>query len=635
MDAFRDMVKGWLGKLFLALLMVPFAIMGIESYFGGGSDKVAATVNGSDIMQLEVDRLVDRQRQRVMAQLGANADPVLLDAKRLRKETIESLVNAELLAQQAADSGYLVSDATVAKEIAEVPAFQENGKFSRKLYEEVLRQSGEDPRTFPAQAKQRLAYSMLAEGITQSGITTTAELQRLSSLEKQKRDIHFAMVPAARFLADLSVTDAEIKQYYESHPERFTLPETVALEYLSLSRSDFLASATPSEEELQALYEERLKAASGSEQRQSQHILIAVEDKAGEAEALKKIQAIEKRARAGEDFGKLAREFSQDPGSVATGGDLGMVSRGMFDPAFDKALFGMRRGEISAPVRTQYGYHLIKLNKIALPEVPSFAALKAELEKQAREAKADELFAEAIDKLDTAVYEAPDLKEPAAKMGRSVQESPAFSRSGGRGIAAERKVVEAAFSEDLIKEGRNSQGIALADGTVAWVRVKQHVPAAVRPLAEVTADVRNQVLLEKAAAKAKSVAASVVKALGSGASLADVAARENLSWQSAPEATRRTQLPMPDIVRVAYRLPHPAAGKISADSFGVGSSFVLVAVSRVVPGVPAPEAELAQLRNVLSENRSQQEFADYLRFLKEEGKVVVSAGPRAEEAGGQ
>ncbi len=232
---------------------------------------------------------------------------------------------------------------------------------------------------------------------------------------------------------------------------------------------------------------------------------------------------------------QLAREFSQDPGSVATGGDLGMVSRGMFDPAFDKALFGMRRGEISAPVRTQYGYHLIKLNKIALPEVPSFAALKAELEKQAREAKADELFAEAIDKLDTAVYEAPDLKEPAAKMGRSVQESPAFSRSGGRGIAAERKVVEAAFSEDLIKEGRNSQGIALADGTVAWVRVKQHVPAAVRPLAEVTADVRNQVLLEKAAAKAKSVAASVVKALGSGASLADVAARENLSWQSAPE----------------------------------------------------------------------------------------------------
>lgn len=627
MEAFRELVKGWLGKAFLVLLMVPFAIVGIEQYVTGGGEKVAATVNGTNIFQAEVDRQVDRQKQRILAQMGPNADPSMLDASRLRKEVMEGLVTNELLSQQAASNGYLVSEASVLKEIAEVPDFQENGKFSRKLYEEVLRQNDENPRTFVDSARKRLGYSLLAEGIGQSGIVSTPELQRLSALEKQKRDIHFAMVPAARFLANLSVSDVEIKKYYDSHPERFMMPETVTLEYLTLGRADFLNAATPTEADLQALYGQKVAAARSSEQRGAQHILVSVDDKTKDADALKKIREIEKRARAGEDFGKLAREFSQDPGSVANGGDLGLAARGMFAPEFDKALFSMKRGEISEPVKTQYGYHLIKLNSIELPETPAFATLKPELEQQAKEAKAEELFAEAVEKLDAAVYEASDLKEPAEKFKRPILETPPFGRSGGSGIAAERKVLDAAFSEDLVKEGRNSQGIYLADGGVAWIRVKQHKPAAKRPLAEVTGEVRNQVMIDKAGEKAKQVATSVTKALASGSSLEQVATSNGLSWQHLPDATRRTQVPMPDVLRVAYRLPQPAVGKISADSFGVGSSFVVVAVSKVVPGEAAPTAELTQLRNVLSENRSQQEFADYVRYLRESGDVEVSAEP--------
>lgn len=624
MDAFREIVRGWLGKLFLALLMVPFAIVGIERYISGGSERIAATVNGADITQPEVDRLVERQRQRLLAQMGAKADPALVDTKRLRKGVIEGLVSEKLLAQQAEKNGYLISDATVMKQIAEEPAFQEGGKFSRRLYETILRQNDEDPRTFPQRLKQKLASSLLAEGIGQSGFITSPELQRLSALENQKRDIHFAMVPVARYLGNLTVSDEEIKSYYSRHPERFTLPESVALEYLTINRNDFLAAANPSEEDLRSLYEEKAKSISSNEQRQAQHILITVDDKTKDADALSRIREIERRARAGEDFGKLAKEFSQDPGSVANGGDLGLVSRGMFVPEFDKALFGMKPGEISAPVKTTYGYHLIKLNKIEQAEVPSFAALKPELEKQAREAKADELFNEAVDKLDAAVYEAADLKEPAEKFKLAVQETPPFGRNGGAGIAAERKVQEAAFSDELIKEGRNSQGISLPDGSVVWVRAKQYLPAKLRPLTEVTADVRNQIMIEKAGEKARAVAAAAVKALNAGGSLEDIGKRENFSWQSVPEATRRTQVSMPEILRVAYRLPQPAAGKLSADSFGVGSSFVVVAVSKVVPGQPAPDSELAQLRNALSESRSREEFMDYLRFLRESGKVAVS-----------
>jgi peptidyl-prolyl cis-trans isomerase D len=574
-----------------------------------------------------VDKLVERQRQQILAQLGPNADPRLIDVKRMRKDAVERLVNQELLVQQAGENGYLVSEASVMKEVNEYPAFQENGKFSRKLFEDLLRQNGETPRSFLDTTKKRISQSLLTDGFAQSGIATMPELERLSALNFQKRDIHYATVPAARFLANITVSDDEVRKFYEANSGRFALPETVTLEYFTLSRSDFLEAAKPSEEDLRTLYDEKVRLASADEQRQAQHILITVDGKTKDADALKKIREVEKRLRAGEDFGKLAREFSQDPGSVANGGNLDMTSRGTFVPEFDKVLFSLKQGEVSEPVKTQYGYHIIKLNKIEKAETPSFAELRSELEKQAREAKAEELFAEAAEKLDAAVYEASDLQEPASKYKRVIAETQPFSRNGGTGIASDRKVVEAAFSEDLIKEGRNSQGIYLPDGSLAWMRVKKHAPASRRPLAEVAAEVRNQLLIDKAGEKARAVAASVSKALNAGATLADVAARESLSWQSLPDATRRSQVPMPDILRVAYRLPHPAQGKISADSFGLGSSFVVVAVTKVVPGEPVPAAELAQVRNAMSEKRSEEEFSDYIHFLRERGDVEISAVP--------
>lgn len=624
MESFRAMVKGWLGKALLTLIVLVMTATGIEMYFAGGK-VVAAKVNGTEIDQREVDRLAERQRQQMLAQMGPGADPSLLDVNRIRKAVLDDLVSRELLSQQAGKNGYLISDATVMQQISEVPAFQKDGKFDRTTYEQVLRQSGENPNTFFASAKQRLGYSLLIEGMSQSGIVTGSELQRLSSLDNQKRDVHFAAIPAARYLAEASASDAEVKQYYEAHPERFTSPETVSLQYVTLSRNDFLPNVSVTEADLQARYEERTRAGGANEQRQAQHILIKVDDKTKDADALKRIQDIEKRARAGEDFGKLAREFSQDEGSVTSGGDLGLASRGMFVPEFEKALFSLKTGEISAPVKSPYGYHLIKLNRIEKPDTPSFAALKPELEKEVRETKAEEQFSDMVDKLDAAVYESPDLKDPAEKFQRAVAVTGPFTRNGGAGIAADRKVIEAAFSDELAKEGKNSPGLRLSDGSVVWLHVAAHVPATLRPLAEVSAEARNQVLLEKAQARARAVAAAVVKSLGEGASLADVAAREKLSWQDAPGLDRRSQGLPPEVLRMAFRLPHPAAGKVSADSQDTGSAFLVVALSRVIPGEAAPAADLGQVRNALSEARSQNELQDYVRFLRSQGKVVIKS----------
>jgi len=623
MEGFRNLVKGWLGKALLILLIVPFAIVGVESYFSSGTRPTAAEVNGEKIYQADLDQQVERQRQQLMAQMAEKGgNPADIDVPKLRKQVLDGMVNRVLLTQASKKAGYLISDETVFKLIREVPAFQEDGKFSQTRYEQMLQQIGENPSSYPAKAKQELAYSMMIAGVGQSGFVTGAELERLASLDAQKRDIHFAVVPAARFLSQVSVTEDDIKKFYESNSKRFTTEEAVALDYITLKRDDFLAQMV-TEEELQARYQDKVKDAASNEQRQAQHILITVDEKMKDADALKKMQTIEKRLQAGEDFGKLAKEFSQDTGSVANGGDLGFAGRGMFDPAFEKSLFSLKVGETSAPVKSQYGYHLIKLNKIQRAEAASFASLRSQLEQEAKLAKAEEQYADQVEKLDAAVYEAADLNEPATTFNRPVAATGLFARVGGEGLAAERKVIDTAFSDDLLKDGKNSPAIRLNDGSTVWVRVREHQPAKLRPLAEISVAIRNQLTIEKARAKAKAVAEEVAKAITGGASLADVAAKNGLSWVNLPGADRRTQVPVPEILRVAFRLSRPAAGMVSADSFPTGMGYGLVAVSKVTEGSTAMGESLTQMRTMLAESRSQQEFQDYVRFLREEGDVTI------------
>lgn len=633
MEGFRNLVRGWLGKVLLVILIVPFAIVGVESYFSGGGRVVVADVNGEKIHQPELDQQVERQRQQMMAQMAEQGgNPADIDVAKLRKQVLDGMVNRLLLTQASKKSGYLVSDATVVKLIREVPAFQEDGKFSQSRYEQMLRQIGEDPASYPVKAKQELAYSMMIAGLGQSAFVTRVELDRLASLEAQRRDIHYAVVPAARFLSEATVTDADIKKFYDANSKRFTTAEVVAIDYITLKRDDFQAKVTVSEEDMQSRYEEKVKDVAANEQRQAQHILITVDDKTKDAAALKKIQDIEKRARAGEDFGKLAKEFSQDTGSVANGGDLGLAGRGQFDPAFEKTLFSLAQGEVSAPVRSQYGYHLIKLNKVQAEEAPGFASLRSQLEQEVRLAKAEELYAEQVEKLDAAVYESSDLKEPSASFGLAVASTGLFAQTGGTGIAAQRKIVDTAFSDDLLKDGKNSQAISLDDGSSVWLRVREHQPAKVRALTEVGPIIRNELVITQAGEKSRAVAGEITKALAAGASLDEVAAKYQLTWTHLLNADRRAQVPSVEILRTAFRLVRPAVGKISADSVQLGMGYGVAAVSRVVEGSTETNPVLSQMRTMLAENRSQQEFQDYVRFLREEGDVETHLkGAAAEE----
>ncbi len=623
MQAFREIVQGWLGKSLLTLIGLLFLFTGYESYISGRSESLAAKVDGHKISQALLDKAVDNQREQLLARMGPGATLTPEQQTQLHKRVLDSLIQRELLIASGKQAGYRVSDATIEQQIHSVPTFQENGKFSPQRYAQVLAQIGETPRTFPDRARQEIITAQRVTGWMQSAFVTAPELELLGGLDSQQRDVSYALIPASRFLPSVTVSDAEIKAFYDQDKQRFQRPETVSLSYVTLSRASFLAQAKATPEAIQARYDERVKSLSSGEERQAAHILIATSDKVSDAQAKTRIEALAKQVAEGADFAALAKANSQDPGSAVKGGDLGYAGRGMFVPEFENALYALAKpGDVSAVVKSPFGYHLIKLLAIRKSDVPSLASLRPQIEKEVREAQADELFGHAVEKLDAAVYESADLIEPARQNNLVVQTTPLFDQKGGEGIAAQRKIVEAAFSDDLVKDGKNSSAISLPDGSSVWLHVARHEPARKLPLVEVSAAIKTHLQQDKALALAMAEADKIAAA-GKTGSLAQAVTAAGLSLQSQAAVTRRTPMPTAELLRAAFRAPHPVAGKPQPVTVKLADAAAVLAVTAVKPGPQLQGNQRVVTQSMLTENRGQQELQDMLGYLKSKADVEI------------
>jgi peptidyl-prolyl cis-trans isomerase D len=622
MQAFRDLVRGWLGKFLLGLLMIPFAIVGIESYFVGGKAAPAATINDEEISQNDLDRSVDQQRQRILASMGEQPDASRLDLVILRQEVLKGLIDRALLSQQAKKVGFLIDDVTISRLIQETPAFQENGVFSETRYQQVLRNMGEDAANFPAKAKKEIAVSQLASGINQTAFVSAKELDALSALDNQKRDIHVVMVTAAPYFPSVQVSDDEVNKYYKANAAKYTSDEKVSVDYMVLGAELFADKVLLTDADVEARYAEKLKALESNEQRRASHILINIDDKTKEADALAKIKGLEKRIQAGENFGALAKEFSQDQGSATNNGDLGFAGKGMFVPEFEKSLYALKVNEVSAPVKTQFGYHIIKLLEVQKSPVPTMAELRPSLEAEVRAAKSEELYAEAVEKMDALAYESSDLKEGAKQYVMTLQTSPLFSKQGGEGLAANRKIVQAAFSDDVLKEGKNSSALALDDKHSVWIHLNKHEPARVKPLAEVATEIKSTLQLEKASALAKAEAEAITKEVNSGKSSAEIAANHKIQWLDFVATARTANAPTADLLKVAFRLPNPKANTWTAEVTSVARDYAVVALSKIDAGASTlTEEQKKQFMTSLATARGQQELQDYVTYLRSTAKI--------------
>ncbi|MGH8352452.1 MAG: SurA N-terminal domain-containing protein, partial [Pseudomonas sp.] len=498
----RDNSQGWIAKTIIGVIVALLALTGFDAIFNATSNRQnAADVNGEEISQNELSQAVDMQRRQLLQQLGKDFDASLLDDKLLREAALKGLIERKLLLQGAKASDFAFSQPALDQLILQTPEFLVDGKFSSDRFDQVIRQMGYSRLQFRQMLEQEMLIGQLRAALAGSGFVTDEEVQAFAHLEKQTRD--FATLTLRADTKAVQLADDEIKAYYDEHASQFMSPEQVLLEYVELKKDAFFAEVEVKDEELQALYQKEV--ANLAEQRQAAHILVEVNDKQSDEQAKAKIDEAKKRLEQGEDFAALAKELSADPGSAANGGDLGYAGPGVYDPAFEEALYALKVNEVSAPVRSEYGWHLIKLLAVQAPEIPSFASLKDKLEHELKAQQVEQRFVEATKALEDAAFEASDLAQPAQEQGLEVQTSAPFGREGGEGLTANRQVIQAAFSAEVLEEGANSGAIELDPDTVVVLRVKEHKKPEQLALEQVAASIREQLTQKRAgeAVKAK------------------------------------------------------------------------------------------------------------------------------------
>lgn len=637
LQTIRDRAQGWIAWLIVILISIPFALWGIQSYLGGGGDVVVAKVNGVEIKEQDFQRRVQQARIQLRERLGASYDAAQIDDQRLRNEVLDDMIRETLLMDVSDRLGFRVSDQELRAQIQSEPAFQRDGHFDKTAYEQTLSLQGLLPAIFEAQMRQHLVGTQMVRGVVGSEFVTTAEQDAFERLSRQKREVAWLRIPAAQFINDEPIGQDEIQAYYTANAARFQTPEQVRLEYLSLDVNALASGVTVTDDDLHRLYESDQSRFGAPEHRKVRHILLPVPADADDAKAkavLEEIQAVRQRIVAGESFEAVAKEVSKDPGSASEGGSLGEIEKGMMDPAFDQVAFTLAAGELSEPVRSRFGYHLIEVDEIIPARVKSFDEVKGSLRDELAHQKAESLFYDLGERLANVVYENPDSLRPAAEeLGLTIEQSDWIDRTGGKGLLANPKVTAAAFSEEVLNEGRNSELIEPEKDVLQAlvVRVVDHREASTRPLDEVRDEIAATLRQERARKAAEQAAQAGAEKLRAGQSWTEVGGEGK---PEEPGLVERNDPKLPVPVRgVAFTLAVPAEGQASVGTaaFDNGDAAI-VRVTQVEPGevtktdAGAADQERSMLGQLMGRETSEAVLEDMELRAKIERKPLAAAG---------
>ncbi len=584
----RDRAQGIVIWTIVGLIIITFALFGLSSYLSDSTVVTVATVNGAEVTPNDFQRAYQNYQQRLQQMLGDKYRPELFQENKVRKEVLNSLIQQELLNQELDRAGYRAAPEQIVNQIASMEIFQDDGKFSPERYKQILNSQRVNSFVFEQQIGRDLAEQQLNAGMLLSGFVTDDELDRFARLQNQKRELNYILLPKSHYLKSIKLTEKEIERYYEEHKNEFTTPEKVSVEYVELDLDEMSRNIEISDEAITEYYaQQRQSFTRQPEQRKASHILIKVENADEESAAMDKLKLIQEKLAAGEDFSKLAKEFSDDIGSARQGGDLGYFGRGVMDKAFENAAFNLKKGEISEPVRTRFGYHLIRLDDIREAQLAKLEDVKESIRHDLQIQQSEQAFYESVDKLNNMSYEIPDSLTPVAEsMGLELKKSPLFTREGGSGLFANPKVVSSAFSGEVLVEGRNSQLIELSDTHVLVLRMAEHVPAKQQPLEDVVALVKARLQDEKAAEKIKVDSIAVLEQLRAGANPEKLARSLKAEWKSVGAVLRvadDTNLKLdPQIRHELFQMTRPRQGrKVYKDirlANGDGAVLILSAV---------------------------------------------------------
>lgn len=624
LQTIRDKITGWIAAVFLAAIAVVFVFWGID--FGSGAVSYAAKVDGERISAQEVRRAWQQQQSRLQQMLRTELPDEMVRAQ--QAAILDQFVRKVLLEQRAHDFGYRVSDAALVERIQQIPEFQVDGKFSKDRYSAVLRSNGLSEAQFENDLRSELMIRQVQSGVIDSAFVTQYELDRRFALEQQEREVDYAIIAANEFMDDISITDEQVQKWYEEHQSEYLLPEKVDLQYVELTRERAEAAIDVSEQALREYYEQVKENYESPERRKARHILITTEDGLDDAAAEKKAADLAAKAKAGGDFAQLAKDNSKDPGSAAQGGDLGWAQRGMFVGPFEEALFSMSAGEVRGPIKTQFGYHVIKLEEIEAPTVRTFDDVRAELESDYRAERAQSLFYEQTQKLGDLAFESlTELESVARAMDLPLKTVTGFTREGGGELGNDPEVIEAAFSPDVLEERQNSPLIAVGEDRAIVLRVTAHTPAEPRPLAEVREQIESRIRTQAAREAAQKKGEEVLARLQKGEAWSEVTKAAELAPVGRRFVKRQDTVAPGAVVQAVFDV---AAANISESSPHFGGittddgNYAVFEILQIRDADPATETQAAKTnrRSMVERQLGNEEFAAYVKEAERNADIV-------------
>ncbi len=610
----RDNSTGWISKTIIGLIVVLLSFTGFEAILSSTSNSNnAAKVNGEEITLNELAEAKNLQRQQLLQQLGEDFDANLIDDALLTQAALNGLIARKLLVQAADQSGLAFSSAAVDQFILLAPEFQVDGQFNADRFDQVIRQMGYSRMQFRQMITQEMRTGQLRAGVAGSAFVTEQEAQAFAQLERQTRD--FSMLSIAPDLDQVTVSAEEAEAYYNENSAAFMTPEQVVVNYIELKKAAFFDQVEVDDEQLKELYEAEI--ANLAEQRHAAHILIEISDEVSDEQAQLQAQQAFERLSAGEDFAVLAKELSDDIGSAQQGGDLGFATPGVYEPEFEEALYALEKEQISQPVRTAYGWHLIKLMDVREADIPSFASLEEKLTQSLKAQQVEQRFVEAVKDLEAVAYESADLQQPASELNLEIKVSEPFGRDGAQGLFSNRYVLEAAFSTEVLEEGANSMAIELDPDTTVVLRVKEHHRPEPLPFADVREQIQSQLIAQRAVEHAQNQGEALL------ASLKEGKASKDASWQTVEAATRDLNSIDPQVLQALFKLPKPDtdAPQFAGLSLSSGEYVLLQLTGVNEAAAPLGSEELAQYKQVLASRAGQVDFNALMKQLELDAKI--------------
>jgi peptidyl-prolyl cis-trans isomerase D len=622
LERIREGSQGPWAMGILALVILSFVFAGVGSYINSSASGAAANVNGEEIGLNELELAYQNERSRMESQFGESFAALASDTAYLqnfRKGILDRLISEKLLDQAAQELGLRVSDLQIKSAIVAMQEFQVDGKFDNDRYLAILRQAGFQTNNFRDYMRVDMVRRQLSQSLMGTEFALTSEAKTAHLMQQQTRDIRYVNIPAAKFVEQVSVTDDEILSYYQNNISQFDTQQKVSLSYVELTLDDLLPAMEVNEDELTEYYQQNLVDYRIDEERQAAHILFesAEQDETIAAKA----EEVLVKLKAGEDFAELAKTYSSDTFSAENGGDLGWFGKDIMDPAFELAAFSLvNKGDVSGVVKSEFGYHIIKLTDVKSEQMTAFEEVKEEIITKLKTIKAEERFYEISERVKEVAFEVPDnLAEVADIAGKAISTTALFSRTNAPEAVSNPGVLASAFSFELIEDAVNSEVFELDSNHIMVVRVAEHEPERTKAIEEVREQIQQTLSAQTAQQAARDWALEVKTALSESEDVSPKLVDLELSWSEKQGVTRNDTALSRTIVDALFKLSETDTSVVDL----VTGDISLVQLTQVNAALEPNDQQLTSLQNRLASSKSQILYGAVIESLKAQADIEI------------